>query len=176
MGGGGGVDCAHNFFRRLFLHEKRGLEVPNFLTFPNSKRCGHNQPLPHSRRPPHLGILMKKWLNLKGDPNQTLGFYQKKTFLTLLSGSSECCLMKGEWLCLHFLDHQIFSLHFPNVILLIELKGVERPICASTIGALAVRAKFFLKIMQYQERQVLGETSSHLRHSLITYTHPCTSL
>ena len=33
-GGGGEVDCAHTFFRWLFLYEKRGLEVTNFLTYP----------------------------------------------------------------------------------------------------------------------------------------------
>ena len=27
---------AHTFFKRPFLHEKRGLEVPNFVTFPYS--------------------------------------------------------------------------------------------------------------------------------------------
>ena len=31
-----GAQCAHTFFRRLFLHEKRGLEVQNSLTFFNS--------------------------------------------------------------------------------------------------------------------------------------------
>ena len=31
-----GAHCALTFFRPLFLHEKRGLEVQNFLTFPNS--------------------------------------------------------------------------------------------------------------------------------------------
>ena len=33
--GAGGTMCPH-FFRWLLLHEKRGLEVRNFLTFPNS--------------------------------------------------------------------------------------------------------------------------------------------
>ena len=33
--GGGGVDCARTFFRRLILHGKKGLEVPNIVTFPN---------------------------------------------------------------------------------------------------------------------------------------------
>ena len=31
-----GAQCACTFFRKLFLHEKRGLEVRNFLTFPYS--------------------------------------------------------------------------------------------------------------------------------------------
>ena len=33
---GGGAESARTFFRWLFLHEKRGLEVQNFVTFPNS--------------------------------------------------------------------------------------------------------------------------------------------
>ena len=32
----GGAESARTYFRWLFLHEKRGLEVLNFLTFPNS--------------------------------------------------------------------------------------------------------------------------------------------
>ena len=32
----GGAESARTFFRWLFLHEKGGLEVPNFVTFPNS--------------------------------------------------------------------------------------------------------------------------------------------
>ena len=32
----GGAESARPFFRWLFLHEKRGLEVQNFVTFPNS--------------------------------------------------------------------------------------------------------------------------------------------
>ena len=32
---GGGAESARTFFNRPFLHEKRGLEVPNFVTFPN---------------------------------------------------------------------------------------------------------------------------------------------
>ena len=32
--GGGGI--SPHFFRWLFLHEKRDLEVQNFVTFPNS--------------------------------------------------------------------------------------------------------------------------------------------
>ena len=31
-----GAESARTFFRWLFLHEKRGLEVPNFVIFPNS--------------------------------------------------------------------------------------------------------------------------------------------
>ena len=31
LNGAGGGDCACTFFRRLFLHEKRGLDVRNFL-------------------------------------------------------------------------------------------------------------------------------------------------
>ena len=34
--GRGGAESARTFFKRPFLHEKRGLEVPNFVTFPNS--------------------------------------------------------------------------------------------------------------------------------------------
>ena len=34
--GRGGTESARTFFKRPFLHEKRGLEVPNFVTFPNS--------------------------------------------------------------------------------------------------------------------------------------------
>ena len=30
------VDCAHTFFRWLFLHGKKGLEVPNSVTLPVS--------------------------------------------------------------------------------------------------------------------------------------------
>ena len=30
---GGGVQSAHTFFRQLFPHEKKSLEVPNFVTF-----------------------------------------------------------------------------------------------------------------------------------------------
>ena len=33
---GGGAESARPFFRWLFLHEKGGLEVQNFVTFPNS--------------------------------------------------------------------------------------------------------------------------------------------
>ena len=33
---GRGAESARTFFRWLFLHEKGGLEVPNFVTFPNS--------------------------------------------------------------------------------------------------------------------------------------------
>ena len=33
---GGGADSARTFFRWLLLHEKRGLEVRNFMAFPNS--------------------------------------------------------------------------------------------------------------------------------------------
>ena len=33
---GWGFDCSRTFFKWLFLHEKKGLEVPNFVTFPNS--------------------------------------------------------------------------------------------------------------------------------------------
>ena len=36
IGAGGGAESAHTFFKHPFLHEKRGLEVPNFVTFPNS--------------------------------------------------------------------------------------------------------------------------------------------
>ena len=32
----GGAESARTFFKHPFLHEKRGLEVPNFVTFPNS--------------------------------------------------------------------------------------------------------------------------------------------
>ena len=32
----GEADSALTFFKKPFLHEKRGLEVPNFMTFPNS--------------------------------------------------------------------------------------------------------------------------------------------
>ena len=32
----GVAESARPFFKRPFLHEKRGLEVPNFVTFPNS--------------------------------------------------------------------------------------------------------------------------------------------
>ena len=32
----GGAESARTFFRWLFLHEKRGSEVQNFVTFPNS--------------------------------------------------------------------------------------------------------------------------------------------
>ena len=32
----GGAESARTFFRWQFLHEKRGLEVQNFVTFPNS--------------------------------------------------------------------------------------------------------------------------------------------
>ena len=32
----GRVQCACTFFKRQFLHEKKGLEVQNFLTFPDS--------------------------------------------------------------------------------------------------------------------------------------------
>ena len=31
-----GAESARPFFRWLFLHEKRGFEVQNFVTFPNS--------------------------------------------------------------------------------------------------------------------------------------------
>ena len=31
---GRGAESASSFYRLLFLHEKRGLEVPNFVTFP----------------------------------------------------------------------------------------------------------------------------------------------
>ena len=34
--GRGGAESARTLFNRPFLHEKRGLEVPNFVTFPNS--------------------------------------------------------------------------------------------------------------------------------------------
>ena len=34
--GRGGAESARTFLRWLFLHEKRGLEVQNFVTFPNS--------------------------------------------------------------------------------------------------------------------------------------------
>ena len=34
--GRGGAESARTFFKRPFLHEKRGLEVQNFVTFPNS--------------------------------------------------------------------------------------------------------------------------------------------
>ena len=34
--GRGGAESARTFFRWQFLHEKRGLEVPDFVTFPNS--------------------------------------------------------------------------------------------------------------------------------------------
>ena len=34
--GWGGAESARTFFRWLFIHEKRGLEVQNFLTFPKS--------------------------------------------------------------------------------------------------------------------------------------------
>ena len=34
--GRGGAESARTFFNRPFLQEKRGLEVPNFVTFPNS--------------------------------------------------------------------------------------------------------------------------------------------
>ena len=33
----GGAESARPFFRWLFLHEKRGLEVPNFVTFPKGR-------------------------------------------------------------------------------------------------------------------------------------------
>ena len=33
---GGGAESARTFFKWLFLHEKRGLEVQNSVTFPNS--------------------------------------------------------------------------------------------------------------------------------------------
>ena len=33
--GWGGAESARPFFNHPFLHEKRGLEVPNFVTFPN---------------------------------------------------------------------------------------------------------------------------------------------
>ena len=36
QGGGGTAQSARTFFRWLFLHEIRGLEVRNFLTFPDS--------------------------------------------------------------------------------------------------------------------------------------------
>ena len=36
LGRGEGAESAHTFFRWLFLHEKRGLEVQNFVTSPNS--------------------------------------------------------------------------------------------------------------------------------------------
>ena len=31
-----GPESAPTFFKRPFLHEQRGLEVPNFVSFPNS--------------------------------------------------------------------------------------------------------------------------------------------
>ena len=31
-----GAESARTFFKRPFLHEKRGLEVPKFVTLPNS--------------------------------------------------------------------------------------------------------------------------------------------
>ena len=34
--GRGGAESARTFFNRPLLQEKRGLEVPNFVTFPNS--------------------------------------------------------------------------------------------------------------------------------------------
>ena len=34
--GRGGAESARTFFKRPFLHEKSGLEVPNFVTFSNS--------------------------------------------------------------------------------------------------------------------------------------------
>ena len=34
--GAGGAESARTIFKRPFLHEKRVLEVPNFVTFPNS--------------------------------------------------------------------------------------------------------------------------------------------
>ena len=33
---GQGAESARNFFKCSLFHEKRGLEVPNFVTFPNS--------------------------------------------------------------------------------------------------------------------------------------------
>ena len=33
---GGGAESARTFFRWLFLHEERSLEVQNFVAFPNS--------------------------------------------------------------------------------------------------------------------------------------------
>ena len=36
--GWGGAESARTIFNRPFLHEKRCLEVPNFMTFPNSLR------------------------------------------------------------------------------------------------------------------------------------------
>ena len=32
----GGAESARTIFKRPFLHEKRVLDVPNFVTFPNS--------------------------------------------------------------------------------------------------------------------------------------------
>ena len=33
---GGGAESGRTFFKWLFLHEKRGMEFLNFVTFPNS--------------------------------------------------------------------------------------------------------------------------------------------
>ena len=33
---GGSFECAHTFFRWLFLHEEMNLDAPYFVTFPNS--------------------------------------------------------------------------------------------------------------------------------------------
>ena len=77
----GGAESARTFFKHPFLHEKRGLEVQNFVTFPNSlwtfrkskkiflvfhsvlrwsRRCGLIQPPPRSqatsRSPAPLGL------------------------------------------------------------------------------------------------------------------------
>ena len=89
------MPCARTFFRRLFHHEKRGLEVRNFLTFPNSLetfrksnkfslvfhsvlRCRHIVPPPvlklHSKATHHQGL----WGSFKC---QIVSFLQFKIFL-----------------------------------------------------------------------------------------------
>ena len=97
-----GAQCACTFFRWLFLHEKRGLEVQNFVTFPNSlwtfrkskknflvfhsvlrwsRRCGLIQPPPRSqatsRSPALLGLVcltIYTWSPLKSGFLSTLLF------------------------------------------------------------------------------------------------------
>ena len=40
---GGLNQPTHTFFKRPYLHEKRGLEVPNSVTFPNHYELSENQ-------------------------------------------------------------------------------------------------------------------------------------
>ena len=82
---GGGDHCTHTFFRRLFIHEKGGLEFPNFVTFLNSfellgwsRRCRQNQPPTHatSRSPPLLGLRLPRQLQQSSHHLQQFSFFR----------------------------------------------------------------------------------------------------